>query len=141
VGRATLSEPLEWFQRHLRTTAKQRRNWRLIGGGIGIHWEDVDEDILEEGGRKIALQLHRETTMTPSWIAERLRMATNTHLAHLLYWQGRKSRVSDTKNIHIPLRTVGHVKHVNSFSIPLARQRESRPEKGVGKILLRAFGT
>lgn len=41
----TVSAPLEWFPRLLRATAKQRRNWRLIGRGVGIHWEDVDEDI------------------------------------------------------------------------------------------------
>ena len=40
-----ISAPLEWFPRLLRANAKQRSNWRLIGGGIGIHWEDVDEDI------------------------------------------------------------------------------------------------
>ena len=40
-----VSAPLEWFSRLLRTTPKQRRNWRLIGGGIGVHWEDVDDDI------------------------------------------------------------------------------------------------
>lgn len=40
-----VSAPLEWFPRLVRATAKQRRNWRLIGGGVGIHWEDVDEDI------------------------------------------------------------------------------------------------
>jgi hypothetical protein len=36
------------------------------------------------------LRLRRETTMTLSWIAEHLRMGTKTHLAHLLYWQGKK---------------------------------------------------
>ncbi len=41
----SVSAPLEWFPRLLRATARQRRNWRLIGGGIGIHWADVDEDI------------------------------------------------------------------------------------------------
>jgi hypothetical protein len=41
----TVFAPLEWFPRLLKATSKQRRNWRLIGGGIGIHWEDVDEDI------------------------------------------------------------------------------------------------
>ena len=41
----TVSAPLEWFPRLLRATPKQRRNWRLIGQGVGIHWEDVDEDI------------------------------------------------------------------------------------------------
>ena len=30
------------------TIGEQRRNWRLIGGGIGIHWSDVDEDISVE---------------------------------------------------------------------------------------------
>jgi len=37
--------PLEWFPRLLRATPTQRANWRLIGRGVGIHWEDVDEDI------------------------------------------------------------------------------------------------
>jgi hypothetical protein len=40
-----VSAPLEWFPRLLRATAKQRRNWRLIGRGVGIHWEDIDEDV------------------------------------------------------------------------------------------------
>jgi hypothetical protein len=40
-----ISAPLEWFPRLRDATAKQRRNWRLIAKGIGIHWEDVDEDI------------------------------------------------------------------------------------------------
>jgi REP element-mobilizing transposase RayT len=37
----------------------------------------------------IAGRLRRETTMTLAWIAERLRMGTKTHLAHLLYWLER----------------------------------------------------
>src|SRR5713101_8870241 len=40
-----VSAPLAWFPRLLRATPKQRANWRLIGRGIGMHWEDVDEDI------------------------------------------------------------------------------------------------
>lgn len=40
-----VSAPLVWFPRLLAATAKQRKNWRLIGKGVGIHWEDVDEDI------------------------------------------------------------------------------------------------
>ncbi len=40
-----VSAPLEWFPRLRKATAEQRKNWRLIGGGIGLHWEDVDEDI------------------------------------------------------------------------------------------------
>ena len=40
-----VSAPLVWFPRLLNATAVQRGKWRLIGGGVGIHWEDVDEDI------------------------------------------------------------------------------------------------
>jgi hypothetical protein len=37
--------PLEWFPRLIKATAEQRNNWRLIGNGVGIHWEDIDEDL------------------------------------------------------------------------------------------------
>ena len=40
-----LAAPLEWFPRLRDATTAQRANWRLIGGGQGIHWPDVDEDI------------------------------------------------------------------------------------------------
>jgi hypothetical protein len=40
-----VSVPLEWFPRLRDATPEQRKNWRLIGRGVGIHWEDVDEDI------------------------------------------------------------------------------------------------
>ena len=40
-----LDAPLEWFPRLRDATPEQRGNWRLIGGGQGIHWPDLDEDI------------------------------------------------------------------------------------------------
>jgi hypothetical protein len=40
-----VSAALPWFPRLLRATPKQRANWRLIGRGVGIHWDDVDQDI------------------------------------------------------------------------------------------------
>jgi hypothetical protein len=43
-----VSAPLAWFPRLQRATEEQRRQWRLIGGGVGIHWEAVDEDISVE---------------------------------------------------------------------------------------------
>lgn len=43
-----ISVPLEWSPRLRKATAKQRKNWRLLGGGVGIHWEDVDEDLSVE---------------------------------------------------------------------------------------------
>ena len=41
----TISVPLAWFPRLLEATPKQKTKWELIGGGIGIHWEPIDEDI------------------------------------------------------------------------------------------------
>jgi hypothetical protein len=40
-----VSVPLEWFPRLRDATPEQRQNWRFIAKGIGIHWEEVDEDI------------------------------------------------------------------------------------------------
>lgn len=40
-----VSVPLEWFPLLRNAQPEQRENWRLIAKGIGIHWEEVDEDI------------------------------------------------------------------------------------------------
>lgn len=45
----TISVPLEWFPRLVHATLEERNNWRLIGKGHGIHWEDIDEDISVNG--------------------------------------------------------------------------------------------
>jgi len=45
----TIAVPLTWFPRLLHATPKERKNWRLIAKGQGIHWEDIDEDISVEG--------------------------------------------------------------------------------------------
>ena len=44
----TLSVPLTWFPRLLHGTPEERNNWRLIGEGEGIHWQELDEDISVE---------------------------------------------------------------------------------------------
>ena len=40
--------PLIWSPRLQNATPEQRKEWRLIGGGVGIHWESVDGDISVE---------------------------------------------------------------------------------------------
>ena len=45
----TLSAPVAWYPRLLHGTPAERRHWRLIGNGLGIHWRDLDEDISIEG--------------------------------------------------------------------------------------------
>jgi hypothetical protein len=43
-----LAIPIDWFPKLREASETQRNNWRLIGGGEGIHWEELDEDILVE---------------------------------------------------------------------------------------------
>lgn len=45
----TISVSLSWYPRLLHATPAERKRWRLIGRGLGIHWEDLDEDISVEG--------------------------------------------------------------------------------------------
>ncbi|MCK5832150.1 DUF2442 domain-containing protein [bacterium] len=44
-----ISVPLEYFPRLRDASSAERNDWRLIGGGVGIHWERLDEDISIEG--------------------------------------------------------------------------------------------
>jgi hypothetical protein len=44
-----ISVPLAWYPRLLNATPAQRNNWKIAGGGYGIHWPDVDEDLSTEG--------------------------------------------------------------------------------------------
>jgi hypothetical protein len=49
VDGRTISVPLAWYPRLLHATAEQRQNWQVCGGGFGIHWPDIDEDLSTEG--------------------------------------------------------------------------------------------
>ena len=44
-----ISVPLVWFPRLADASPRQRSEWELIGGGVGIHWEAIDEDISVAG--------------------------------------------------------------------------------------------
>ena len=45
----TITVPLAWFPRLLHATPKQRAHWELCGGGFGIRWPELDEDLSTEG--------------------------------------------------------------------------------------------
>ena len=44
-----ISVPLVWYPRLLNASHSQRKNWKIAGGGYGIHWPDVDEDLSTQG--------------------------------------------------------------------------------------------
>jgi hypothetical protein len=45
----TITVPYAWYPRLLHATPQQRMNWKTAGGGYGIHWPDIDEDVSTEG--------------------------------------------------------------------------------------------
>lgn len=45
----TISVPLVWYPRLAKGTPEQRAHWETCGGGYGIHWPDLDEDLSTEG--------------------------------------------------------------------------------------------
>ena len=49
VDGRTITVPLAWYPRLLHATPEQRQNWHISGGGFGIHWPDIDEDLSTEG--------------------------------------------------------------------------------------------
>lgn len=44
-----ITVPLVWYPRLLDATEAERNNWQISGGGYGIHWPDIDEDLSTEG--------------------------------------------------------------------------------------------
>jgi hypothetical protein len=83
----------EHYGEEIRESAEAKAD-RLVREELKrLGWEQEELERRRKGAPekvKIASRLRRETTMTLSWIAEHLRMGTKTHLAHLLYWQGKK---------------------------------------------------
>jgi hypothetical protein len=45
----SISVPLSWYPRLLKASSKQRASWEICGGGYGIHWPDIDEDLHTDG--------------------------------------------------------------------------------------------
>jgi len=45
----SISAPLAWYPRLFHATPEQRAKWKISGGGYGIHWPEIDEDISTEG--------------------------------------------------------------------------------------------
>lgn len=72
----TLSVPLAWYPRLLHGTPGERRNWRLIGNGAGIHWPDLDEDISVEG-LLLARQSGETQRSLQRWLETRAKSGKN----------------------------------------------------------------
>lgn len=77
----TVTAPLTWYPRLFHGSARERRNWRLIGGGVGIHWPDLDEDLSVESllaGRPSA----ESQASLRKWLANRRALANQPSRAN-----------------------------------------------------------
>ena len=49
ASRLSISVPLAWFRRFLRATSKERFSWEIAGAYYRDCWQDIDDEISEEG--------------------------------------------------------------------------------------------
>jgi hypothetical protein len=45
----TIIVPLSWFPRLEHASEDEKKDWSISGGGYGIHWKTIDEDLSTEG--------------------------------------------------------------------------------------------
>lgn len=67
----TIAVSLAWYPRLTYASESEQNNWRLIGKGYGIHWEDFDEDISVEG-LLADRPLGESQTSFKKWLASRI---------------------------------------------------------------------
>ena len=75
----TIAVPIGWYPRLAHGTPSERANFQVSGGGYGIHWPDLDEDIGVEG-----LLLGRKSTESPASFARWLKRRLNYAVYHIL---------------------------------------------------------
>jgi hypothetical protein len=61
----TITVPLAWYPRLLEGTPAQRAKWQVCGGGFGIHWPEIDEDLSTQGLLEGIPAPHRPETAKP----------------------------------------------------------------------------
>ena len=70
----TIAVPLVWYPRLAHATAKERKAWRLIAGGRGLHWPDLDEDI-SVANLLVGQASGESQGSLKKWLAERAKKA------------------------------------------------------------------
>lgn len=90
-----LSVPLAYFPRLLNATQKQRQDVRILGGGIGLHWPKVDEDIDVSG---LLLGNCRDTTNTARRTRQKSPRSFSISKGPASVRKGSRSKVSTADN-------------------------------------------
>ena len=80
----SISAPLSWYPRLQHASVEERTRWRLIGNGVRIHWQELDEDISVEGllaGRpsgESQLSFKRWLTVRASRLTSKVRLRSRS---------------------------------------------------------------
>ena len=65
----TISVPVGWYPRLAHATADERKEWRLIAHGRGIHWEGIDEDIASPDCLRESLPAKANRHSNNGWVS------------------------------------------------------------------------
>jgi hypothetical protein len=93
VDGRTIIVPLSWYPRLHSATPTERRNWRLIATGEGIHWPDLDEDISIEG-LLAGTRSGESQASFQRWLNSRLQRRSNRALQPAAGTRRRKKAVA-----------------------------------------------
>jgi hypothetical protein len=66
-----ITVPLVWYPRLLDATDAERSNWQISGGGYGIHWPDIDEDLSTEGLLRGAPAPRKQSADKSAWRSDK----------------------------------------------------------------------
>lgn len=118
----TLSVPVSWYPRLAHGSPEERNNWSLIGSGVGIHWEDLDEDIstlgLMEGKPSNEGQESFQQWLAAGKRSERVREVYRYEI--ILFWSKEDHAfVADVPELP------GCMAHVDTYEASLANAREA----------------
>ncbi len=95
LGQMTEKVGAYHFGPEVQESAEEKAH-RIVAQELRLRkWKESDLATKRKGAPgkvEIARRLRAETTMTLTWIAQRLHIGTKTHLAHLLYWKDRRPK-------------------------------------------------
>jgi len=92
----TVSVPVAWYPRLLHGSSAERKNWRFIGNGLGIHWPDLDEDISIEG-LLLGYPSNESARSIQRWLDQRVQSSARARKAAQHHDAAAKRRTSSRR--------------------------------------------
>jgi DNA-binding CsgD family transcriptional regulator len=100
-----ITVPIVWYPRLLKATIAQRQNWKIAGGGYGLHWPDLDEDLSTEGLLRGAPAPKVSSSRSPAWVGPNLSHRERQVLSLLAEGQTNKEIAAQLRISQQTIRT------------------------------------